>query len=236
VRGRVVDAAGVSTLRSWLRSAADALAATPTEIAGLAACLVCAAAGTVVLLWLARPVPLATAAGGPPADAGPVFEVTGDGAGAGGDAAAGSQGPVVVHVAGAVLRPGVVTLAAGARVADALAAAGGAGPGADLSALNLARTVGDGEQVVVPLLGAAGTSAAAAGEHGGPGAAEGRLDLNRATAAELESLPGIGPVLAQRIVDSREAEGPFAAVGDLRRVSGIGERVLAGVADLVVVR
>jgi hypothetical protein len=89
VRGRVVDAAGVSTLRSWLRSAADALAATPTEIAGLAACLVCAAAGTVVLLWLARPVPLATAAGGPPADAGPVFEVTGDGAGAGGDAAAG---------------------------------------------------------------------------------------------------------------------------------------------------
>jgi len=133
-------------------------------------------------------------------------------------------GEVTVHVAGAVAQPGVVTLAAGSRVADAVAAAGGATPDALTDAINLARTLVDGEQVYVP----------AVGEASAPGAS-GLINVNTADAAELERLPGVGAVLAQRIVSDREAQGPFATVEDLQRVKGIGPAVLDGLREAAVV-
>lgn len=130
----------------------------------------------------------------------------------------------VVHVSGAVNRPGLVTVQSSARVADAIAGAGGAAVGADLAGLNLASSVRDGEQIVVPLVGAATT----------PGQATDRgIDLNRATAAELEDLPGVGPVLAGRIVAYRDLHGSFAAVEDLLDVGGIGEAKLAAMRDSI---
>jgi competence protein ComEA len=130
----------------------------------------------------------------------------------------------VVHVSGAVNRPGLVTVPSSARVADAIAGAGGATAGADLAGLNLASSVRDGDQIVVPLVGAATT----------PGRATDRgIDLNRATAAELQNLPGVGPVLAGRIVAYRDLHGPFAAVEDLLDVGGIGEAKLAEMRDSI---
>jgi competence protein ComEA len=137
-----------------------------------------------------------------------------------GSASPSSAGEVVVAVAGAVRRPGLVRLPLGARVADAVEAAGGVRPGTDLGSLNLARKLVDGELVTV------GAAAPAPGAAAGPGtdAAHGPLvDLNTATVAELDSLPGVGPVLAQRIVDYRTQHGPFATVDQLREVDGIGE-------------
>ena len=139
--------------------------------------------------------------------------------------------PVVVSVVGRVARPGLVTLPAGARVADAVEAAGGLLPGADPSSVNLAAPLADGQQVAVGVPGA--TVPPAAGT--GPPAAGGPVDLNSAGVAELEALPGIGPVLAQRIVDHREQQGPFTAVEDLQEVPGIGPAVVDGLADAVTV-
>jgi competence protein ComEA len=140
--------------------------------------------------------------------------------------------PVVVHVAGLVAGPGLVTLPAGSRVGDALTAAGGALPGADLDAVNLARVLVDGEQVLVPAPGQAPprVAATAPGSGGGGG---GPLDLNAATADELDDLPGVGEVLAARIVAWREENGRFGSVDDLGEVPGIGPKVLDGVRDLV---
>ncbi|MFF2267505.1 ComEA family DNA-binding protein [Cellulosimicrobium cellulans] len=152
--------------------------------------------------------------------------------GEGTDAEGAPTGSVVVHVVGQVVTPGLVTVAADARVADALEAAGGATAEADLAALNLARTVTDGEQIVVPRPGevvpAAGSAPPAAGTTAG-----GAVDLNTADAAALDALPGIGPVLAERIVAWREENGPFTTVDELGEVSGIGPAVLADVRDLV---
>lgn len=131
--------------------------------------------------------------------------------------------PVVVHVAGAVASPGLVELQAGERVGDAIAAAGGALEDADLSGVNLARVPQDGEQILVPVLGAATSTTSG-----------GLVSLSTADAAALESLPGIGPVLAQRIVADREQNGPFATVDDLTRVSGIGDSLVGGLDGLVV--
>ena len=127
-------------------------------------------------------------------------------------------GHVVVHVAGAVASPGLYTLDAGARVADAVAAAGGAAASADLDHLNLARVVVDGEQVRVPLM----------GEPVGGGAAstDGRVNINIADVAELDRLPGGGPVLAARIAEYRDAHGPFVSVDALDDVSGVGPALL----------
>jgi competence protein ComEA len=126
-----------------------------------------------------------------------------------------AAGPeLVVDVAGKVRRPGLVRLPAGARVADALTAAGGVLPGTPTVALNLARKVADGEQVLVGVDATAGGGAAVAG---------GLLDLNTATAEQLDSLPGLGPVLADKIVSWRTEHGRFASVDQLRQVGGIGE-------------
>ncbi len=139
---------------------------------------------------------------------------------------AATGGEVVVAVAGKVGRPGLLRLPAGSRVDDAVRAAGGATPGADLTLLNLARRLVDGEQVLV------GVPGAAAGPVSGAG---GLLDLNAASASDLDALPGIGPVLAQRIVDWRTENGRFASVDQLREVTGIGEAKYADLEPKVTV-
>jgi len=146
-------------------------------------------------------------------------------------------GPLVLSVSGMVARPGLIELPDGSRVADALEAAGGALPGTDLSTLNLARRVVDGEQIAVGVPSApdaaapaAGGSAAGAAEPGG-----GSVDLNTATAEQLDALPGVGPVTVQRILEWREANGRFSRVEQLREIEGIGERRFAQLRELVVV-
>jgi competence protein ComEA len=143
-------------------------------------------------------------------------------------------GAVVVHVVGMVRRPGVVTLLPGARVADAVRAAGGLARGVPAAAVNLARPVVDGEQLVIgPLPSPSGSGAGDAPAGRGSTGGDSRLDLNSADAAALEALDGIGPVLAQRIVDHRRANGPFRSVEGLREVSGIGPKIFAAIADRV---
>ena len=141
---------------------------------------------------------------------------------------------LVVHVVGQVKRPGVVLLRPGARVRDAVAKAGGTLPGADLAAVNLARVVVDGEQVRVPrpgeavsAPGAASSRADGAGAAGGAGGVGGLVNLNTASGSALEELPGVGPVLAQRIIDWRTEHGRFTSVDELAEVSGIGEKMFA---------
>ncbi|MGN6300737.1 MAG: ComEA family DNA-binding protein [Angustibacter sp.] len=149
--------------------------------------------------------------------------------------AASAGAVVLVHVVGQVRRPGVVRLAPGARVEDAVAAAGGATGRADLAAVNLARPVVDGEQIVVPR---PGEATPPAGPSGGaspsPGtSAAGPVDLNAATPEQLDALPGIGPVLAGRIVDFRTQHGRFGSVDELGDVSGIGDALLERLRPLV---
>jgi competence protein ComEA len=137
---------------------------------------------------------------------------------------------VVVHVAGAVVGPGVQRLPAGARVVDAIDAAGGAAPDADLGRVNLAAPLEDGQQVYVPKAGEPSTGAPAAVPGPGPGGAAGGsppvVNLNTATLEELDGLPGVGPAIAQAIVDHRAAHGPFASVEELLEVRGIGQAKL----------
>ncbi|MEM9891182.1 MAG: ComEA family DNA-binding protein [Actinomycetota bacterium] len=158
---------------------------------------------------------------------------------------------LVVHVAGAVARPGIVRVEAGARVADVVTAAGGAVDDADLDRLNLAAPVVDGMQVRVPAVGEPATTPTGiaapppittggdGGLGGGPGAggpAGGLVDLNRADAAALETLHGIGPALAEAIIGWRTDNGPFVSVDQLLEVPGIGPATLDGLADDVAVR
>lgn len=180
------------------------------------------------LVWHGRPQPEAIA---PPA-------VLTGGPAPSGPGPSASPASVVVAVTGKVRRPGVVTVAAGARVIDALRAAGGPLPGADLETLNLARKLTDGELVAVGVPGPAAGAAPASGDGpagGAPagGAPAGPVDLNTATLADLDTLPGVGPVLAQRILDWRTAHGQFAAVDQLADVPGIGESRMAQLRDLV---
>lgn len=132
------------------------------------------------------------------------------------------NGFVAVHVSGAVAVPGVVTVSEGSRIADIVIAAGGATRDADLNRVNLAALVRDGEHVVIPSISPVALGGAPPDE---------RFDLNTADALGFESLPGIGPVLASRIVDYREANGPFESVEDLLDVPGIGESKLVGIRD-----
>lgn len=139
---------------------------------------------------------------------------------------------LLVDVAGWVRRPGVYEFADGARVVDAIEAAGGARPGAFLQALNLAAPLVDGTQVLVPKEGEQPpVPGAAPGATGGGGL----INVNTASASELEALPGIGEVLAQRIVDFRTEHGPFTSVDQLLDVSGIGDSILGSIRELVTV-
>jgi len=150
------------------------------------------------------------------------------------------DGLVVIHVAGAVAVPGVVQLPAGSRVHQAVAAAGGAAPSADLNRLNLAALLTDGQKLYVPHVGEdipAGLSgamgAAAEGDGGGASPAGGKVNLNTASVEELDTLPKVGPVLAQRIVDWRKEHGPFKAVEELDAVDGVGPKMLETLLPLV---
>ncbi|WP_412544291.1 ComEA family DNA-binding protein [Longispora sp. K20-0274] len=136
---------------------------------------------------------------------------------------------LVVAVTGKVRRPGLVRVVAGSRVADVVEAAGGALPDVDLGGLNLARKVTDGELIVV------GAPAPAPGPAGVPGAPAGKVNLNTASPAELDVLPGVGPVTAQRIIEYRTAHGPFADVSGLKHVEGIGDARFEQLKDLVTV-
>jgi competence protein ComEA len=135
---------------------------------------------------------------------------------------------LVVHVAGAVHEPGLYRLPEGSRVADAVARAGGAAASADTSAVNLAAPLQDGMQVVVP---ARVATAEGAGGAGAPPA--GRVSLNSATAEELDALPGVGPVTAQKIVDYRASHGGFRSVDDLDAIPGIGPARVEQLRELV---
>lgn len=130
-----------------------------------------------------------------------------------------------VHVSGSVVSPGLYALSADARVADAIAAAGGFADDADVASVNLARKVDDGEQVIV--------ASTATTDGQSPSVADTRININTATAAELETLPRIGPALAQRIIEWREANGQFSSVEDLKLVSGIGDKLFSGIVELV---
>lgn len=140
---------------------------------------------------------------------------------------------VVVDVSGKVRSPGVLTLPGGSRVADALRAAGGVKPGTDVTGLNRARVLMDGEQVVVGLPAVPNAPGAGAGGGGAAGVRAGPLSLNSATVEQLDTLPGVGPVLAQHIVDHRVEHGGFRSVAELREVTGIGERRFAEISPLV---
>ncbi|MEV8372809.1 ComEA family DNA-binding protein [Kribbella sp. NPDC056861] len=155
---------------------------------------------------------------------------TGPGTGTASAGTTGKPATVVVHVAGKVRNPGLVRTPAGSRVADVLEAAGGALPGVDLTTLNLARPVTDGEQIVVgiPALvppAPPTTGAPTAGSTGTPGTSTATpIDLNTATLAQLDGLPGVGPVLAQRILDWRNEHGRFTSTDELQEVPGVGPK------------
>jgi len=184
----------------------------------------------------ARPAPIAAAAHGPPGGlvtrtVPAAFATTG---------AAGvpaTAGVLLVHVVGQVRRPCVVRLPPGARVLDAVKAAGGATSLADLDHLNLARPVADGEQIVVPKPGEtipeSGASESAGKRSTGAGSTGGLVDLNTADASALDSLPGVGPVISKRILDWRIEHGGFSSVDELGEVSGIGEKLLAQIGPKV---
>jgi competence protein ComEA len=142
---------------------------------------------------------------------------------------------IVVHVAGAVVRPGVYQVGAGARVNTAIEAAGGSSPEADLDGLNLAALLVDGQRIYVPIVGEIDPAAVPVGAPVAQGSQvpTGPLDLNVATVVELDTLPGVGPATAAAIVDDRDRNGPFASVDDLERVPGIGPAKLASLRDLV---
>jgi competence protein ComEA len=197
-------------------------------IAGLLAALL-----LVAWTWLDRPrvepvepAPTAASASTAPSPATPAV----------GEAAT-TATTVVVSVVGLVARPGLVTVPTGARIADAVEAAGGLLPEADPASVNLAAVVSDGQQIAVGVPAATpGPGAAPAGGAGSAGgAAPGPVNLNSATAADLDQLPGIGPVLAQRIVTYREQQGRFTAVEQLDDVPGIGPAVFERLWDLVTV-
>jgi len=255
--GEVAGAPPVPSSRNGLGNLAPAALrgarVCPGRRGPLALLLVALLTGVVagVGMWRARPVaepvsaPLVTHGPGSAAAPGDASGATTPSVGPAENAGA----RLVVAVAGKVRRPGVVTLPAGSRVTDAVSAAGGLLPGADPGLLNLARKLTDGEQVLVGIgpgaPGAPGVSGAPApGQPGasgqgvtGSGAGSGQpgvlLDLNLATAEQLDELPGVGPVLAQRILDWRTAHGRFASVDQLREVTGIGEAKFADLRPLV---
>jgi competence protein ComEA len=185
----------------------------------LAVAAVLVAAWSVARAW-PRPQPQPVAA---PAESSPGLVQLADPFAEGASAGPSAPDSVVVHVAGDVRRPGVVVLPAGARVADALQAAGGLARGGSLGATNLARVLADGERVEI---GAAAAGPGPAGAGAGL-AASGPVDLNTATAEQLDALPGVGPVTASKILAWRAEHGRFTVVDELAEVPGIGPKTLA---------
>ncbi|MCD2198007.1 helix-hairpin-helix domain-containing protein [Actinomycetospora endophytica] len=205
---------------------------------GLAVVAAVAAVAAAVGVWAGRPV-------AEPVPALPVVAAGAPTAGSGGapTASAGPApgGPVVVNVAGKVRRPGLVTVRDGARIGEAVDAAGGALPAVDLTPLNLAARVVDGQQILVGVAAppsAAAPAAAPAGGGGGAGGAAapasgGKLDLNAATLEQLDGLTGVGPVTAKKILDWRTQNGRFTAVEQLREIPGIGDARFSTLRELV---
>lgn len=189
---------------------------------GLATVIVCAGA-----YWLVR-APMPPTETSLPVASNRVVAATGANSSS---VASTTAGRVLVHVAGAVTEPGVYELAPGARVRDAVVAAGGPTADADWNALNLAAVVGDASRVYVPAVGEQ-VPPDALDVSGAPTGA-GPIDVNRATAEELDELPGVGPATAAAIVTERARNGPFVDVDDLDRVPGIGPAKLAALRDLV---
>jgi competence protein ComEA len=202
--------------RDWRARLADALAFRPAEMIALA-CLGTLVLGGATLAYVrSRPV---AAAGAPAVLASQSPSATG-------------TGRLTVHVAGEVRRPGVYSFDEGARIVDAVRAAGGFTRKADRTAVNLARLLVDGEQILVPRRapgGSAASTSTATGSTSDP------ININTATAAQLEELPGVGEVLAQRIIDYREQHGPFTKPEDLQNVSGIGPKTYEAIAPLITV-
>lgn len=206
-RGEPPEAAAAS----WRRRLLDFVEFRPRESVALGIlCLALVAGATFAYarsLPRAAPSPLATPVAGPSPLASP------------------TAGKVVVDMAGALRSPGVYTLPAGARVIDGVRAAGGAAPGADMSGVNLARLLSDGERVYIPRRGEAPPGAAGpASGNTSSGSSGGKVNINTASSGELENLPGIGQVLADRIVEYRTQHGPFRDVRDLLKVEGIGQK------------
>jgi competence protein ComEA len=212
------------TWRERVEQLADATGTSPARIGGGAAVAVLAA---VAGLWLLRPPPdppeaalpfASTTVASPPTSSTSVPDV------------------LVVHVAGAVVSPGLHELPAGSRVADAIAAAGGLTPAADASRINLAAPVADGERVYVLAVGEQEPAVAVGSSPSGDGDAPvGPVNLNTADAEALDALPGVGPATAAAIIDHREKVGPFTAVDQLLDVPGIGDAKLEALRDLVTV-
>ena len=190
--------------------------------AGRMAVVACVCLGA----WMVWGSGLAGGASGAPAPGGAPTAVGQEAA----DALPAVAATVTVHVVGEVRHPGVYELPGGARVRDVVEAAGGLLGASDEAAVNLARIAVDGEQIAVPRKGT--TEAGAAGPTG-TGASPGKVDLNTATAAELDALPGVGPATAAKIISDRTANGPFRSVDDLMRVSGIGPAKFDALKDLV---
>lgn len=138
---------------------------------------------------------------------------------------------LVVHVAGRVANPGVYRLTEGSRIEDAVIAAGGPAPEADMDVLNLASLVADGQKIFLPAPGEALPADSGTGASGGVGA--GKVNLNTADQQALESLPSVGPVKAQRIIDHREANGPFTSTRQIMEVSGFGPKTYDSLKDLI---
>lgn len=229
------DEAARPTRRHWAIRASVAI---PVAVGVLAVGIIVVAA-----LWLGgRAAPLAAPGVAPPVSAVPGSTAPAEAAPPGtgpsgpppgtGPSSPSSGSTMVVHVAGAVAQPGVIEMPPGSRVVDAIEAAGGATPEAALDALNLAAPVTDGQQVFVPIEGEApppGAQAVTGGPGGGP------VNLNTADAATLDTLPGIGPALAERIIAWRNQHGPFSDVDSLTAVSGIGPATVAELRDLATV-
>lgn len=217
----------------------------PRTLAALSVVLVAAAVFAGMHFWTARPASVPAPERVGEAVHAPVAEMdAGDGDAAVGGArtpepspgtppVAGPGGQVVVDVSGKVRRPGIHRLPAGARVADALRVAGGARPGVDLAGLNRARVLVDGEQIVVGAPPGPAATAAPGGGVGPTAATAGPVSLNTATVEQLDTLPGVGPVLAQHIIDYRTRQGGFRSVDELREVNGIGDRRFADLRPLV---
>jgi len=224
------------------------LAVSPHQVALVALAVVVMVA--LAAWWVLRSVPhtqpvqmstertlpsSATAVTAPPTSGGVMSAPVPSGASTVPAPAASAAGSVVVDVAGRVRRPGIVQLPMGARVVDALRAAGGARPGVQTRSLNLARPLVDGEQIVVGLRVPAMGGSPGTGVKPTAGSSIAPVNLNTATAEQLDTLPGIGPVTAQAILDWRTENGSFTSVDELLEVSGIGDATLADLAPYVYV-